>query len=37
MAEVLAELQALKASKQRHAEQLKDQVGSHKIVAHITC
>ncbi len=37
MAEVQAELQAVKASRQRHAEQLKDQVTSHKLDAHITC
>lgn len=35
MAEVQAELQALKASRQRHAEQQKDQVSLHKLVAHI--
>ena len=29
MAEVQAELQALKATRQRHAEQLKDQVSLH--------
>ncbi len=37
MAEVQAELQALKASRQRHAEQQKDQVSLHKLAAHMTC
>ena len=37
MAEVQAELQALKASRQRHAEQQKDQVSLHRLAAHMTC
>ena len=37
MAEVQAELQALKATRQRHAEQLEDQVSLHQLIAPITC